>query len=107
MGRKKMKKIRAPFFTVNPKSYLYGTELLAMSKKADALAIEHDIDIFFTAQHVDLRLIRENTERLIVTAQHLDPITVGRGMGHILPEALVDGRGWGLCSLTMPNGHFL
>jgi triosephosphate isomerase len=25
---------------------------------------------------------------LIVTAQHIDPIKVGRGMGHILPEAV-------------------
>lgn len=85
-----MNKIKAPFLTVNPKSYLFGDKLIEMAKKADELAIKYDLDILFTAQHVDLRAIKENTSRLIITAQHLDPITIGRGMGHILPEALVE-----------------
>ncbi|EDL53581.1 MULTISPECIES: triose-phosphate isomerase [Vibrio] len=85
-----MTEIRAPFIAVNPKSYLYGDKLLAMAKKADELAIQYDLDIFFTAQHVDLRMIKDNTSRLIVTAQHMDPIEIGRGMGHILPNALVE-----------------
>ncbi|RJX69375.1 triose-phosphate isomerase [Vibrio sinensis] len=83
-----MNKIRAPFFTVNPKSYLYGDELLKVAKAADQLAEQYDIDIFFTAQHVDLFRIKSATKNLIVTAQHMDAISPGRGMGRILPDAL-------------------
>ena len=83
------RKIRRPFFVVNPKSYTYGEEALKLAKKADELAEKYDIDIFFTAQHVDLAKIKENTRHVIITAQHMDGITKGRGMGAILPEALV------------------
>ena len=80
--------VRTPFFVVNPKSYLYGAESLALAKAADHLAEEYDVDIFFTAQAVDLPAIRQGTRHLIVTAQHMDGIAPGRGMGHVLPEAL-------------------
>ena len=30
----------------------------------------------------------KNTENIIVTAQHMDPLTPGRGMGHVLGESL-------------------
>ncbi len=82
--------IQRPFFVVNPKSYLYGEEAMQLAKHADALAEKYGYDIFFTAQHVDLRAIKQATKHLIITAQHMDGIVPGRGMGHILPEALVD-----------------
>lgn len=77
-----------PFFTLNPKAYLYGKESLELALYADTLANELDIDVFFTAQHVDIVTIKQATSRLIVTAQHIDPIKPGRGMGHILPESV-------------------
>lgn len=82
------KSIRAPFFVVNPKAYLYGEKAVALAKCADALAEKYDFDIFFTAQHVDLAAIRQATKHLIVTAQHMDCMKPGSGMGHILPHAL-------------------
>lgn len=82
-------KLRRPFFVINPKSYLVGDELLNLAKHADALAIKYDFDVLFTAQHVDLRLVSENTTKLIVIAQHMDGIRPGRGMGRILPEGCV------------------
>ena len=36
----------------------------------------------------DIRLIKENTENLIVCAQSMDSLTPGRGMGYVLPESL-------------------
>ncbi|AXE39635.1 triose-phosphate isomerase [Acidipropionibacterium virtanenii] len=81
--------IEAPFLIINPKAYLYGDELLRLARLADELSAEYGVDIMFTAQHADLRLVADNTERLVVTAQHMDPITPGRGMGRILPESLV------------------
>ena len=43
---------------------------------------------FYTGQHVDLARIKNETKHVIVTAQHMDGLVPGRGMGHILPEAL-------------------
>lgn len=85
MGKRE---VRRPFFVVNPKSYLYGDEIVALAKHADLLAEKYDIDTFFTAQLIDLPAIQKETSHLILTAQHLDGITPGRGMGHVLPEAL-------------------
>ena len=84
------RKIRVPFLIVNPKAYIYGQESLELAKVCDELAEQYDLDIIFTAQHVDIRMVAEATKNIIVTAQHLDGIVPGRGMGHILPEGVKD-----------------
>ena len=84
------RKIRTPFLIVNPKAYIYGEESLELAKVCDRLSQEYDLDIIFTAQHVDLRQVSAATKNVIVTAQHLDGIVPGRGMGHILPEGVKD-----------------
>src|SRR5690625_6586254 len=76
------------FFVFNPKSYLYGKELLKLAKMADKLAKENDISIFVTAPFADLQTLSKNTEDVIVTAQHMDGIKPGREMGHVLPDSL-------------------
>lgn len=81
--------IRAPFFCVNPKAYLYGDAALKLAEKADELAEKYDLDIFFTVQYVDAYRIAKATKHLIITVQHMDGLTVGPGMGYILPEGLV------------------
>lgn len=80
----------APFLIVNPKAYLTGSDILELAAIADELAGEFAIDTLFTAQHVDLRAVARATSNLTITAQHMDPIEPGRGMGHILPEALYE-----------------
>jgi triosephosphate isomerase len=82
--------LRAPFFVVNPKLYLYGQKALELALVADQLAEKYDIDILFTVQHADCYLISQQTKHLILTAQHMDSFTPGRGMGHVLPESLVE-----------------
>ena len=82
--------IQGPLLIVNPKAYLGGAETLELARLTDELAGEFGITTIFTAQHVDLRMITEATQNLLVTAQHMDPIVPGRGMGHILPEGLVE-----------------
>ncbi|HJD16083.1 MAG TPA: triose-phosphate isomerase [Candidatus Enterococcus stercoripullorum] len=84
------RRLRAPFFVVNPKLYLYGQKALELAKVADELAEKYDIDILFTVQYADSYLISQNTKNLILTAQHMDSYTPGRGMGHVLPESLVE-----------------
>ena len=82
--------IRTPFFNINLKSYIYGREALELARVCDELAEKYDVDFFYDVQHVDLRLIADNTKNIIVTAQHLDGIMPGRGTGHMLPEAVKD-----------------
>ena len=82
--------LRSPFLIVNPKAYIYGQESLDLALVCERLTQEFDIDIVFTAQHADLRMIAEKTKNIILTAQHMDGIVPGRGMGHILPEGIVD-----------------
>jgi triosephosphate isomerase len=82
------RKLRLPIFTINPKSYLYGKESIDFAIFADELAEKYDVDILFSAKDVDLKDIARQTKNLIVTAQHMDGIQPGRGMGKVLPEAL-------------------
>ncbi|MGL4606760.1 MAG: triose-phosphate isomerase [Eubacteriaceae bacterium] len=82
------RKIRTPFLIVNPKAYIYGKESLELGILCDELSKEYDLDIIFTAQHVDIQKVSDETENIFVTAQHMDGIVPGRGMGHILPEAI-------------------
>lgn len=83
-----MGKIQSPFLVVNPKSYLYGKESLALAKAADEAAKDTGLPIIFTCPYADVRLICEHTENIIVCVQSMDPLTPGRGMGHVLPDSL-------------------
>ena len=79
---------RAPFLIVNPKAYVYGAEALELATMVDELAARYGIDVIYTAQQLYIRMIADACPHLTVTAQHMDAITPGRGMGYILPEAL-------------------
>ena len=85
-----MKSSISPFLVVNPKSYLYGAASLALARAADAAAKKTGLKIYFTCPFSDIRYIRENTDAVIVTAQAMESLKPGRGMGHLLPEALLD-----------------
>lgn len=83
-----MGNMQSPFLIVNPKSYLYGNESLKLAKAADQAAKDTGLKIIFTCPYADVRMIRENTENIIVCVQSMDPLVPGRGMGHVLPESL-------------------
>lgn len=83
-------KATKPFFMVNPKSYLYGEALLDLALEADCLAKNKDIQIYFTAPYADIHLIASHTKNIIVTAQHMDGLDPGRGMGAVLGESLYE-----------------
>lgn len=84
----KKQTITKPFFIFNPKSFLYGKELLDLAKTADALAEIYSITIGVTAPYADIPTIANETNHILVIAQHLDGIKPGRGMGHVLPDSL-------------------
>jgi len=80
--------IKRPFFEIGPKAYLYGQAALDLAVQADRLCEVYDVDIIFTPQSVDIRMIAEATRRLLVFAQHMDPLPIGKGIGSVLPEAV-------------------
>lgn len=82
-------KVTTPFFSFNPKSYLHGETLLKYAKAADQIAAKLNISIFVSAPYAELSTLAEQTKNIIVTAQHMDMLSPGRGMGAVLPESLV------------------
>ena len=83
-----MRKIKAPFFEIGPKSYLYGDQVLELALAADAAAEKYDVDVIFTTPYTEIRRVAEATKRIFVFAPHMDPLPVGRGLADILPEAV-------------------
>ncbi len=81
-------KITPPFFEIGPKAYMYGERVLKLAKAADEASKKYGVHIIFTPQYVDIRMVAQSTKRLLVFAQHMDPIQVGRGLGSVLPEAI-------------------
>ena len=80
--------IKPPFFEVGPKAYLYGEGMLKLAKVIDKTAMKYDVDVIVTPQYTDISLLAQNTERILVFAQHMDSLEVGRGLGSVLPEAV-------------------
>lgn len=81
-------KIKPPFFEIGPKAFIYGEEMLRLAKVIDKTAMRYDADIIVTPQYTDISLLANNTERIFVFAQHMDPLYPGRGLGSVLPEAV-------------------
>jgi triosephosphate isomerase len=80
--------LRAPVFEIGLKGYVYGVEAVRLAEAADRLSRELDVAVIFDPQAVDIPAVARATERLLVFAQHMDPVAVGRGVGAVLPEAL-------------------
>ncbi|MDD4544049.1 MAG: triose-phosphate isomerase [Clostridia bacterium] len=81
-------KISAPFFEIGPKAYLYGENMLSLAKVIDKVAMKYDVDIIVTPQYTDISLLALNTSRILIFAQHMDYLPIGRGLGSVLPEAV-------------------
>jgi triosephosphate isomerase (TIM) len=81
-------KIEPPFFEIGPKAFLYGEKMLKLAKAADEASKKYDVRIILTPQYTDIYLVARETENLLVFAQHMDPLEIGRGLGSVLPEAV-------------------
>ena len=81
--------IKAPFFEIGPKSYLYGQDVIDLAKAADAASEKYGVDIIFTTPVVEIARVKAATKRIHVFAPHMDPLKPGRGLADILPESLV------------------
>jgi len=80
--------ITPPFFEFGPKAYIFGEELLKLAKYADQISEKYNVPLIITPQHVDIPLLKRETKNLLIFAQHMDPLPIGRGIGRILPEAI-------------------
>lgn len=79
---------RPPFFELGIKNYSYGDDVLDIAMKADALAVQHDVDILLITPYVDIRRVAQSVERLFVVAPYMDVLRPGRGLADVLPEGL-------------------
>ena len=48
----------------------------------------YDVQVIFTPQYVDIPAVAAAVDRVLVFAQHMDPLEPGRGIGAVLPEAI-------------------
>lgn len=81
-------KLIPPFFEIGPKAYLYGKDVLSLAKYADELCVKYNVQIIFTPQYVDIPHLARETKNLLIFAQHMDSLKIGRGVGSVLPEAV-------------------
>lgn len=80
--------IKPPFFEIGPKAFMYGERMLKLAKAADEASRKYDVRIILTPQPSDIYQLAKETEHVLIFAQHMDPVEVGRGNGSILAEAL-------------------
>jgi triosephosphate isomerase (TIM) len=80
--------IKPPFFELGPKAYLFGRDVLELARCADRISVSYNVTIIITPQYVDIPLLAQETTHLLIFAQHMDPIRIGRGIGTVLPEAV-------------------
>lgn len=80
--------IEPPFFEIGPKAFMYGERILKLARAADAASKKYDVRIILTPQYTDIGMLARETKNLLIFAQHMDPLPVGRGLGSVLPEAV-------------------
>jgi triosephosphate isomerase len=81
-------RLRAPVFEIGLKGYAYGVEAVRLAKAADLVSEELGVSVIFDPQAVDIAAVARETRHLLVFAQHMDPVTPGRGAGSVLAEAI-------------------
>lgn len=62
--------------------------MVELAKVIDAAAKKYDVRVILTPQPADLYRVAQATENVLVFAQHMDSLPVGRGLGSILPESV-------------------
>ena len=81
-------KIKPPFFEIGPKAFFYGERMLKLAKAADKASKKYDVRIIMTPQYSDIQMLAQETDNVLIFAQHMDPLPIGRGLGSVLPEAV-------------------
>lgn len=82
--------MKTPFLIVNPKNYLNLEQATDLANYANNLAVEHDVNLLFSAPFPYLPILKEKYKNLKIVSQHVDDVTGGVGMGKVSVEALAD-----------------
>jgi triosephosphate isomerase len=91
----KSARLKKPLFEIGLKAYLYGKDALDLARAADDISKKHNATIIFTPQYVDIPLIARETDNLLIFAQHIDDVAIGRGNGSVLAEAVKEAGAHG------------
>ncbi len=83
-------RIRPPVFEIGLKGYSWGADAVRLAVEADRMAGELGVSVVFDPQAVDIPAVAAATSRILVFAQHMDPVAPGRGVGGVLAEAIRD-----------------
>jgi triosephosphate isomerase len=67
---------------------MYGDDMSALAKVIEAASLKYDVRVILTPQYTDIYRIARETRNILVFAQHMDPLPIGRGLGSVLPEAV-------------------
>jgi len=81
-------KIEPPFFEIGPKAFMFGERMLNLAKAADKVSAKYDVRIIITPQYTDISMLAKETKNVLIFAQHMDSLLIGRGLGSVLPEAV-------------------
>jgi triosephosphate isomerase len=83
-------KISEPFFEYGPKCYMYGETLVKMAKGLEKLAKKYKVNVVLDIPDTEIYRVCKsvNSKYVHVYSQHMDSISVGKGMGRTLPEAV-------------------
>ena len=90
-----MKALSPPIFLLNLKAYLWGKEIVKLAKAVEKIAKEVEVSFIIAPQVIDVYRVAEEVD-LPVFAPTIDPITVGRGVGKNLPEAIKEAGACGV-----------
>lgn len=81
-------RLSTPIFEIGLKGYMYGAAAVRLAIEADRASREFGVTVIFDPQAVDIAAVARQTEKLLVFAQHMDPVEIGRGNGSVLAEAI-------------------
>jgi triosephosphate isomerase len=70
--------------------------VLNLALFADEVSKKYQVQIIFTPQYVDVSRVAGACKNLLVFAQHMDSLPVGRGVGSVLPEAVKEAGAVGV-----------
>ncbi|MHA1311564.1 MAG: triose-phosphate isomerase [Candidatus Helarchaeota archaeon] len=82
--------ISVPVLILNYKTYelATGNKALKISKIADQLAKEYNVEIVIAPQFTDIHRISQVVDQVKIFAQHVDPNEPGKSTGHIIIESI-------------------
>jgi len=88
-------RLQPPIFLLNLKAYMWGREVVEFAKSVEKISKEIEMSFIIAPQVIDVYRVAEAVD-LPVFSPTIDPISPGRGVGKILPEAIKEAGACGV-----------